>query len=155
MTSRPSRRVLVLALLVAAVTVGGFWPALDGQFLNWDDDENFLRNESYRGPGPAQVWWMFTTSLMGHYIPLTWVTFGLNCALGGLAPRGYLAVNVFLHALAAVLWFLVARRLLTAASPGRGLSARWIWGRPSRPSSLPCIPSASSRWCGSPSGATC
>ena len=120
MTSRPSRRVLVLALLVAAVTVVSFWPALDGQFLNWDDDENFLRNESYRGLGSAQLRWMFTTSLMGHYIPLTWVTFGLNYALSGLEPRGYLAVNVLLHALAAVFWFLVARRLLAAASPGRG-----------------------------------
>ena len=71
MTSRPSCRVLVLALLVAAVTVASFWPALDGQFLNWDDDENFLRNESYRGLGSAQLRWMLTTSLMGHYIPLT------------------------------------------------------------------------------------
>jgi len=120
MISRSSRRAVVLAFLVAAVVVASFWPALDGQFLNWDDDENFLRNESYRGLGPAQLRWMLTTSLMGHYIPLTWVTFGLNYALGGLEPRGYLAVNVLLHALAAVLWFLVARRLLAAAAPGRG-----------------------------------
>jgi hypothetical protein len=85
MTSRPSRRVLLLALLVTAITVASLWPALDGQFLNWDDDENFLRNESYRGLGSAQLRWMFTTSLMGHYIPLTWVTFGLNYALSGMS----------------------------------------------------------------------
>jgi hypothetical protein len=119
MTFRPSRRVLVLALLVGAVTMLSFWPALDGQFLNWDDDENFLRNESYRGLGPAQLRWMFTTSLMGHYIPLTWVSLGLNYVLGGLRPRGYLAGNVLLHASAAVLFFLVARRLLAAASRDR------------------------------------
>ena len=119
MTSRSSRRVLVLALLVGVVTMLSFWPALDGQFLNWDDDENFLRNESYRGLGPAQLRWMFTTSLMGHYIPLTWVSLGLNYVLGGLRPRGYLAGNVLLHASAAVLFFLVARRLLAAASRDR------------------------------------
>jgi hypothetical protein len=69
MTSRPSRRVLLLALLVTAITVASLWPALDGQFLNWG--ENFLRNESYRELGSARLRWMVTTSLMGHYIPLT------------------------------------------------------------------------------------
>jgi len=69
MTSRPSRRVLLLALLVTAITVASLWPALDGQFLNWG--ENFLRNESYRELRSARLRWMVTTSLMGHYIPLT------------------------------------------------------------------------------------
>src|SRR5215470_12655585 len=119
MTSRSSRLVVVLALLVGVVTVLSFWPALDGQFLNWDDDENFVHNEGYRGLGPAQLRWMFTTSLMGHYIPLTWVSLGLNYALSGLRPRGYLAGNLLLHALTAVLFFMVARRLLAAASRGR------------------------------------
>jgi protein O-mannosyl-transferase len=119
MASRSSRLVVVLTLLVGAVTVLSFWPALDGQFLNWDDDENFLRNEGYRGLGPAQLRWMLTTTLMGHYIPLTWLSLGLNYALGGLRPRGYLAGSLLLHALTAVLFFMVARRLLAAASRRR------------------------------------
>ncbi|HMB34124.1 MAG TPA: hypothetical protein VKV41_08850 [Methylomirabilota bacterium] len=83
MTSRPSRRVLLLALLVTAITVASLWPALDGQFLNWG--ENFLRNESYRELGSAPA------SMDGHDLahgplhPADRVTFGLNYALSGMS----------------------------------------------------------------------
>jgi hypothetical protein len=101
--------------VVVAVTVIAFSPALHGQFLNWDDEENFLRNEGFRGLGPPQLRWMFSTVLMGHYIPLTWLSLGVNYTLGGMEPRGYLVGNVLLHASAALLAFLIARRLLAAA----------------------------------------
>lgn len=113
----PRRRwlTLCLAAVVAVVTVVAFVPALDGQFLNWDDEENFLRNEGFRGLGPPQLRWMLSTSLMGHYIPLTWLSLGINYVIGGMQPRGYLVGNVLLHTATAVLAFLIARRLLAAA----------------------------------------
>src|ERR1700730_17251004 len=118
MIRRLSLLVRVLPYLVFAVTVITFLPALDGQFLNWDDEENFLRNEGFRGLGRPQLLWMLSAALMGHYIPLTWLSFGVNYVLGGMQPRGYLAGNVLLHATAAVLAFLIARRLLAAAFRG-------------------------------------
>ena len=117
--TRSAWRVAALAVLVAAVTVIAFLPAFQGQFLNWDDEENFLRNEDFRGLGLPQLRWIFSTSLMGHYIPLTWLSLSANYALGGMDPRGYLAGNVFLHAVAAVVFLLIARRLLSAAFRGR------------------------------------
>ncbi len=117
--TRSAWRVAALAVLVFAVTVIAFLPAFQGQFLNWDDEENFLRNEDFRGLGRPQLRWMFSTSLMGHYIPVTWLSLGANYAVGGMDPRGYLAVNVFLHAVTAVLFLLIARRLLSAALRGR------------------------------------
>ncbi len=51
----------------------------------------------------------------GHYIPLTRLTWSLNWVLGGMDPWGYHLVNVLLHAVNAVLFYLVARRLLAAA----------------------------------------
>ncbi len=54
-----SRRFLTLAgvlpFVVFVVTALAFLPALDGQFLNWDDEENFLRNEGFRGLGLQQL----------------------------------------------------------------------------------------------------
>jgi protein O-mannosyl-transferase len=119
MSRRPAWTVTALAVLVFVVTVITFLPALQGQFLNWDDEENFLRNEGFRGLGLPQLRWMFSTTLMGHYIPLTWLSLGVNYALDGLQPRGYLAVNILLHAAAAVLVVFIARRLLAAAFRGR------------------------------------
>ena len=66
--------------LIALVTFAAFLPALHNQFVNWDDDKNFLDNPYYRGLGWSQLRWMWTTHL-GHYIPLTWMTFGLDYLL--------------------------------------------------------------------------
>ena len=80
------------------MTLAAFVPALRGQFLDWDDVVNLVDNPHYRGLGPAQIKWMFTSTLMGHYIPLTWMSFGLNYVLGGMNPWGYHLVNLLLHA---------------------------------------------------------
>ena len=58
---------------------------------------------------------MFSTTLLGHWIPLTWLSFGLNYALGGMNPWGYHLGNILLHAISALLFWLIARRLLRAA----------------------------------------
>lgn len=83
---------------------------------------SFLTNPHYRGLGPAQLRWMFTTTLLAHWSPLTWMTWSLNYVLGGLDPGGYHLVNVLLHGANAALLYLVARRLLASgfdAAPER------------------------------------
>ena len=103
------------ALLVAALAVLPFLPSLNGQFLNWDDGINFVTNSGFRGLGWTQLHWMATTTLLGHWVPLTWLSLGVNYALGGLDPWGYHAGNVLLHSANAAVFYLVARRLLRAA----------------------------------------
>ena len=73
-----------LPLIIFGAVIVSFLSALDGQFLNWDDDINFLGNQGFRGLGWAQLRWMWTETLMGHYIPLTWMSLGLNYTLGGM-----------------------------------------------------------------------
>lgn len=104
-----------LPLLVGVLAFVAFLPALDGGFVDWDDDRNFLWNTGYRGLGLRELQWMFTATWMGHYIPLTWLSLGVNYALGGMEPWGYHLGNLLLHAANAALLFFVARRLLTVA----------------------------------------
>src|SRR5256712_1442074 len=106
----------LVPVLIAVVTFATFLPALHNQFVNWDDDKNFLENPHYRGLGWTQLTWMWTTH-MGHYIPLTWMTFGLDYLLWGMNPRGYHLTNLLLHAANAVVFFFITRRLLTRALP--------------------------------------
>src|SRR5262249_28330429 len=56
--------------------------------------------------------WMWSTSLMGHYIPLTWMTLGADYVLWGMDPAGYHATSILFHAANAVLVFLLARKIL-------------------------------------------
>src|SRR5881296_1992354 len=108
----------LVPLLIAVVTFAAFLPALHNQFVNWDDDKNFLENPHYRGLGWTHLRWMWRTTQLGHYIPLTWMTFGLDYLLWGMNPLGYHLTNLLLHAANAVVFFFITRRLLTRALPG-------------------------------------
>ncbi|MBM4439948.1 MAG: tetratricopeptide repeat protein [Candidatus Rokubacteria bacterium] len=110
------RRRLGVALLLALVTFAVFLPALDAEFLDWDDDVNLVQNTGYRGLTLGHLRWMATATVMGHYIPVTWLSFGIDHALWGMNPRGYHLTNVLLHVGAALAFFGVALRLLRRAT---------------------------------------
>src|SRR5437660_8824062 len=106
----------VIPLVIAFSTFAAFLPALQNQFVSWDDAENFLDNHYYRGLGWTHLRWMWTTHL-GHYIPLTWMTLGLDYLLWGMNPVGYHLTSLLLHAANAVVFFFVVRRILKRALP--------------------------------------
>src|SRR2546422_3095095 len=113
----PQRRgSWLIPVLIALVTFAAFLPTLQNQFVTWDDATNFLENAHYRGLGWTHIRWMWTTHL-GHYVPLTWMTLGLDYLLWGMNPFGYHLPSLVLHAANAVVFFFVVRRILTRALP--------------------------------------
>src|SRR5437870_8657366 len=113
----PQRRgSWLIPVLIALVTFAAFLPTLQNQFVTWDDAANFLDNPDYRGLAWTQLRWMWTTHL-GHYIPLTWMTLGLDYLLWGMNPFGYHLTSLLLHAANAVVFFFVVGRILTLALP--------------------------------------
>jgi protein O-mannosyl-transferase len=105
-----------IPLALAAVTLIVFAPALLNGFVKWDDDINLSDNPGYRGLGWRQIRWMFTSTLAGHYIPVSWLSFGLDYTLWGMNPLGYHLTNILLHAANAALFYLVALRLIAKAT---------------------------------------
>ena len=114
----------VTPFALGAVTFLVFSPALLNGFVEWDDYINLFENTNYRGLGWKQIRWMFTSTLMGHYIPVTWLTFGLDYTLWGMNPLGYHLTNSLLHATSAAVFYLVALRLLAKATSLTGLAIR-------------------------------
>jgi Flp pilus assembly protein TadD len=112
---RLSNREIALALVLAVVVVFGH--GLYNEFVQWDDPINLIDNKNFRGLGWTQLRWMFSTTLMGHYIPVTWLTFGLDYVLWGMESAGYHFTNLVLHAANVVLFFFLALRLLPRALP--------------------------------------
>src|SRR5438270_527298 len=57
MPPAPPVRVLhvAAAVLLVLLVVAAFSPCLGNGFVNWDDDENFLENFSFRGLGWPQI----------------------------------------------------------------------------------------------------
>lgn len=118
----------IAALTVAVITFLAFVPALHGQFLDWDDAANFVRNNDFRGLGWANISWMFSTFMHGHYQPITWLTLAFDCVWGqavfgthpeygsGLDPRAFHFTNNLLHSINAALVYLLALRLLVCSN---------------------------------------
>jgi len=126
---RETRRgpdLLAIALITAATLIA-FRAAASFDFLNWDDEPLLLHNTAYRGFGVAELRWMFTTTLGGHYQPLTWLSFAFDYVLWGLWPGGFHLTNIVLHVLSAIVFYRAASLLLRfrgdSTAHGAGLSA--------------------------------
>src|SRR3989454_21716 len=113
-----------IPLALAPVTFAVFSPALSNDFVEWDDQMNLTGNEQYRGLGPTQLKYFFTTVLLGHYIPMTWLTFGLDYVLWGMKPVGYHLTSLLLYAANAAVLYLVASRMLARATTLAGIPLR-------------------------------
>jgi len=116
----------VLPLIVFAATALAFLPALAGGFIDWDEGSLLVRNPWYRGLGPANLAWMFSTTRMGHWMPLNWISFGFDYVIWGMNPLGYHLTNLVLHAAAAAVFYVVARRVLRAALSDRPPVDGWL-----------------------------
>lgn len=136
-----SARPAAIWLRLAAPMVVGlgvlltFVPAMEAQFVNWDDNYVIMQNPAYRGFSREHLRWMFTSLEFGHYQPLTWLSYALDDYLyrnnvWPLETFGYHATSVLLHAISAVLFYFVARTLLAAAfrQPEARTSAPFVCG---------------------------
>ncbi|HYL78105.1 MAG TPA: tetratricopeptide repeat protein [Bryobacteraceae bacterium] len=119
MTAQRAYRLIPAA--IALVTILAFLPALRNNFVNFDDQTNFLGNDRFRGLGWAQLQWMWTSHLLGRYVPLTWMTLGLDYCIWGMNPLGYHLTNILWHAANAVVFYFLAMALLRRAIPDRSL----------------------------------
>ena len=115
--------------LVAVITFIVFSPALRNGFVNWDDFETIVENQNFRGLSWSHLRWMFTTFHMGHYQPLSWLTFSFDYLLWELEPLGFHLTNILLHSANAVLFYFLTRRLLVlAGSSSDGLALQLAAG---------------------------
>jgi tetratricopeptide (TPR) repeat protein len=110
---RAAAFLLVLALLAAALA---YVPGLDSPYVF--DDERYVRDN----PTLRRVWppgWIHAGTQETR--PAANLSFALDVAAFGPGSRGHHVVNLGLHLLSALLLFLLARRMLWAAS---GAAAR-------------------------------
>jgi tetratricopeptide (TPR) repeat protein len=97
---------------LAALVFAAFQPALHADFVRWDDPTLVIDNPHIRGITAANLAWMFSTPVLGHYQPLTMLSYALDWHMWGLDPRGFHLTNVLLHAANTLLVFTLARRLV-------------------------------------------
>ena len=117
--SRPWRDWLAALLLLAAL-LAAYYPALHGTPL-WDDDGHLTKPGLRSWAGLWRIW--FDLRATQQYYPATHSAFWLGHRIWGDWYTGYHLVNVFLHALSALLLVRILRRL---EIPGAWLAAA-LW----------------------------
>lgn len=109
-----------LAVGFLAIAFFVYQPAWHAGFI-WDDDDHLTANPAMSAPNGLRMIW--SSMPVSRYYPLTLTSFWVQRRLWNLDPMPYHLVNIALHAINALLVFLVLRRLRV---PG-ALFAALVW----------------------------
>ncbi len=141
-TPDPARAAAMWMLVVFTAPFLIYGQTFSFDFVNYDDNIYVYDNPMVQqGLSAEGIEWAFSAPRYGNYDPVTWVSYMIDVQAFGRSARGHHIVNVVLHALNAVLLFLVLRSwtgetrmsvavaLLFAVHPLRVESVAWVSGR--------------------------
>ena len=107
-----ARDALLIGVLLAAATLAAYWPALQNDFVSFDDPDYVTENPYVlRGMSWANVAWAFTTPHAGNWHPLTWLSHILDVQLYGLKPQWHHLTSLLFHAANTLLLFAGLKRM--------------------------------------------
>jgi len=120
----PGKRNLILGLLLVMIILAVYNPVSHNGFVGYDDEGYVTDNRHVQaGLSWGTISWAFTTREMANWHPLTWLSHALDCQLFRLNATGHHYTSLLLHAMNALLLFLIlqwftgytARSLMVAA----------------------------------------
>ncbi len=98
----------ILCVLLAAVTIALYSPVIESSFISMDDSDYVTANPHIHGGlAWSTIKWAFTSTDATNWHPLTWLSHALDYQLFALNPAGHHLDSVLIHALNAVLLFLL------------------------------------------------
>ncbi len=104
----PRNQNTVASLLLAVLTLALYNPVTRHPFVNYDDDRYVTENPHVRqGLTAETVTWALTSTEQANWHPLTWMSHALDVSLFRLNPAGHHFTSVLLHAINAILLFLL------------------------------------------------
>ena len=108
----------VLCVLLAGVTLALYSPVLWHSFVVLDDRDYVVANAHvHDGLSWNTIKWAFTSTEAANWHPLTWLSHALDYQLFALNPAGHHFDSVLIHALNAVLLFLLLAWATRRAAP--------------------------------------
>jgi Flp pilus assembly protein TadD len=112
------RRLSLIGLALAAVTLAVYWPAHRFGFVNYDDGPYVAENPRVQqGLTPANAAWALTATEFSNWHPLTWLSYMADFELFGLNPGAYHMMNLAFHIANVLLLFGLLVRLKTPLWP--------------------------------------
>ena len=97
-----------VCLLLAGLTVAAFWPVWENDFIVCDDPDYITQNQHVlQGLSRDGFRWAMTSMEASNWHPVTWLSHMLDVSLFGVHPGSHHAMSVGIHALNAVILFLL------------------------------------------------
>jgi len=104
----PQKRNTVLCLLLIVVTLALYNPVNQHPFVNYDDPGYVTDNAHVRaGLSWDTITWAFSATEQANWHPLTWLSHALDYQVFHSNPAGHHFDSLLLHALSAVVLFLI------------------------------------------------
>ncbi len=101
-------RNIILCVLLAVATIALYSPVMGHSFIAWDDQDYVTANPQVQaGLSWSTAKWAFTTTTAANWHPLTWLSHALDYQLFALNAAGHHLDSVLIHALNAVVLFLL------------------------------------------------
>ena len=127
MAQKDCGRKLAVCLVLAIGTIALYFPALHFGFVNLDDVYVTANPNVNRGLTAHGLAWAFQPGYAGNWHPATWLSHMVDAQVFGAKAGGHHAMNLLLHALNAILVFLVLSRMTGAFWRSAAVAAFFAW----------------------------
>lgn len=104
-------KIILSLCLILAIPSISFFPCLKNDFLNWDDPQYVTENKMIMEWSWRSIETIFDSIYMGHYHPLTLLSYALEYRFFKLNPFAYHLTNLILHLINGLLVFWLIRML--------------------------------------------
>jgi len=112
---KPAMQCVVGSVAIFLIIFAVYTPALENDFVNWDDDICVYENIHIRSLDAPSLYWMFTAFHASNWHPLTWVSHAVDYSMFGLNPLGHHLTSIILHGVNTFLVFLLIIQLMLKA----------------------------------------
>lgn len=108
-------QTVAVCIFLAAIVWAVFGQTLRFDFINYDDPTYVYKNPHLNhGLDWNEVAWVFTHENLHEWVPVTYVSRMVDSQIYGLNAGGHHLTNVLLHAVTAILLFLLLKRMTGA-----------------------------------------
>lgn len=120
--------MLLFAILLGVGTLVLFSPVRSHDFIDFDDQDYVAKNPHVTSGLTWQtIRWSFVTVEQANWHPITWLSHALDCQLFGLDAGDHHLTSAVIHALNALLLFLLLQRITGSSGRSFFVAALFAW----------------------------
>jgi tetratricopeptide (TPR) repeat protein len=121
------RLKIIIGISLSMLVLISYWGVVENDFIGFDDPAYVVENyQLQRGLTGATTIWALTTTYMGNWHPLTWISLILDWEMFRMNAAGYHWTSVILHLLGGLFLFFGLSRMTASPWPSGLVAALFL-----------------------------